>query len=247
MAKPVRNRSAPAKEDNQLLAALDAGERRLLQPRLEPVGLALHEVLFEPGQEIGRVYFVRKGLVATVRGLRNGSGVAVASIGSEGMVGIPLVLGERTMASRLLVQVAGDALRVEAHAFRTALEQLPTLRRILQRYALVLLRQLAQTAACNQLHTVDERCAKWLLLTHDRVGAPRFALTQEFFAQLLGVHRAAVSPVAGMLHRAGVITYIRGTITILDRAGLEAASCECYRVISAEYHKLLGPLRASTF
>ncbi len=240
MAKSARSRAAPAKEDNQLLAALDGGERRLLQARLEPVGLTSREVLFEPGQEIRHVYFLRKGLVAAVRDLRSGDGVEVASIGSEGMVGIPLVLGARTTASRLLVQVAGGALRVEADAFRSALEQLPTLRLLLQRYALARLREVAQTAACNQAHTVEERCAKWLLLTHDRVGTPSFALPQEFLAQMLGVHRATVSLVAWALQSAGVITYIRGTITIVDRVGLEAASCACYRIISEEYRGLRG-------
>src|SRR5262249_51531558 len=146
MAKSARSHAAPAKEDNQLLAALDGSERRLLQPRLEPVGLTSREVLFDQGQEIRPGYFLRKGLVAVVRDLRSGDGVEVASIGSEGMVGIPLVLGARNTASRLLVQVAGDALRVEADAFRSALEQLPTLRLLLQRYALALLREVAQTA-----------------------------------------------------------------------------------------------------
>jgi CRP-like cAMP-binding protein len=169
-----------------------------------------------------------------------GEGVVVASVGSEGMVGVPLVLGGRTPGTGVRVHIAGNAVRLEADALRSALVGVPRLRYLLQRYALALLRQVAQTAACNLSHTLEERCAKWLLLTHDRVGRPGFALPQEVLAQMLGVHRPAVSLAAGMLQRAGAITYIRGHITMVDRAALEALSCACYSVITAEYRRLLG-------
>jgi len=239
MAKPGRNRPATAKEDNRLLAALDGSERKRLQPQLEPVTLGYGEVLFEPRQEITHAYFVRRGVVAAVRDLGRGDGIAVASVGSEGMIGTSLVLGERTTASRALVHIAGSALRIEADVLLGALARRPGWRRLLQRYARALLNQVAQTAACNLLHTVDERCAKWLLLTHDRVGRPSFALPRELLAQMLGVRRPAASLAAGMLQRAGAITYIRGHVVVVDRVALEAISCACYWAILAEYQGLL--------
>jgi CRP-like cAMP-binding protein len=156
------------------------------------------------------------------------------------MIGTTLALGSETADHRAIVQVAGEALCMDASTFLRELKTSPKLQNLLMRYTVTLLNQVAQSAACNRVHTVDERCARWLLMTHDRVKSDTFALTQEFLAQMLGVHRPTVSVAAAMLQKAGYIRYVRGTITIVDRKGLEGASCECYRAISDEYERLLN-------
>jgi CRP-like cAMP-binding protein len=156
------------------------------------------------------------------------------------MIGIPLVLGSDTWDNRAFVQVPGEALRMKASVFKRLLKRSPKLNALLLRYTLALLNQIAQSAACNRAHSVDERCARWLLMTHDRVKKDSFPLTQEFLAQMLGVHRPTVSIAARMLQKAGLIQYVRGTITITDRKALEVASCDCYRSINKEYERLLS-------
>jgi CRP-like cAMP-binding protein len=157
------------------------------------------------------------------------------------MVGVSLFLEADTTAGRALVQVAGEAARIGANAFREALQGSPGLRRLVSRYTLTLINLLAQNGACNAAHLVEERCARWLLMAHDRVNQDSFPITQEFLAQMLGVRRPTVSLTAGILQRAGFIAYRRGMVTILDREGLEGASCECYRVIQDEFKRLVGP------
>jgi CRP-like cAMP-binding protein len=156
------------------------------------------------------------------------------------MAGIGVVLGVLTPGNRMLVQVAGETIRFEAVVFRRALPECPQLYQILLRYSHALLQQIAQCAACNRAHSVDERCARWLLMTHDRAGEPSFILTQDFLTQMLGVHRPTVSTAARILQKAGMITYIRGKMTILDREVLEASSCECYQLIMKQYENALG-------
>jgi CRP-like cAMP-binding protein len=155
------------------------------------------------------------------------------------MIGITLALGSETTDHRAIVQVPGDSLSVRASTFKKVLKETPKLHRLLLRYTLAVLNQIAQSAACNRVHTVDERCARWLLMTHDRVKKETFPLTQEFLAQMLGVHRLTVSIAAAMLQKAGFIHYVRGVITVQDRKGLERASCGCYRSIQKEYERLL--------
>jgi CRP-like cAMP-binding protein len=169
-----------------------------------------------------------------------GRAVEFATVGNEGFVGVAPLLGVESMPTRCLSQIPGAASRMEAGAFRAAQDANPAFRALLLRYTLALLNQIAQTAACNRAHPIEERCARWLLMTHDRVnGDKHFPLTQEFLAQMLGVRRASVSVAQAILHRAGLIRYTRGTISVLDRAGLEAASCPCYGVIRAEHERLL--------
>jgi CRP-like cAMP-binding protein len=224
---------------NRLLAVLPRPELEKISPDLEPVELPFKQVLHEPGEEITHVYFVTRGVVSMVNEPDSGDIVEFATVGPEGMIGVPVLLGTLSMPSKAIVQLAGDALRLRTVEFRRALQLLPTLQPLLLRYTMALLNQVAQVTSCNRLHEVQERCARWLLQTHDRVKSDSFPLTQEFLAQMLGVHRPTVTVAAGILQKAGLIDYTRGSITIINRKGLEAASCNCYRIIAAEYERLL--------
>jgi CRP-like cAMP-binding protein len=227
---------------NRLLRALSPADRQLLLPALDHVALRMRERLVEPDVPISSVYFPLHGVVSLVSTLEDGTQVEVATIGNEGLVGLPLVLYANTIPFTAFVQVAGEALRMNAETFgRLLQEESGTLRQLLYRYAQALFNQLAQHVVCNRLHRIAQRCARWLLLTHDRVGRDEFPLTHDFLALMLGVRRASVTEVAGRLQQAGLIRYRLGIVRVLDRAGLEAASCECYGVIKQEYDRLLGP------
>jgi hypothetical protein len=179
-------------------------------------------------------------VISAVKEFLNGDIIEVATIGNEGVAGNSVVLDVHVSGDRVLVQVPGEGIRIETSALLDTLDRCPTLRRILLRYSQALFHQVAQTAACNRAHTVDERCARWLLMTHDRVMNQSFTLTQEFLAQMLGVHRPTVSLAARMLQKAGVIAYVRGQVTILDRKALEELSCECYQLIIKQYNTALS-------
>ena len=217
---------------NRLLAALPPEEMEVLRPGLEKVSLAFKKSLYEINQPIEFVYFIHRGVVSMVAEMEDGTEIEVAIVGPEGIVGLPVFLDAEVMASRAFPQVPGEGSRIEAWRFRRALEQTPRLRQLLSRYTLALVNQLCQNSACNRTHAVEQRLARWLLMTHDRVHGATFPLTQEFMAQMLGVSRPTVSIAAGVLMKAGVITYSRGNLTVSDRRGLEAVSCECYGAIS---------------
>jgi CRP-like cAMP-binding protein len=239
-ATPTSTTSTPG---NWLLDGLPPAERQQLLPQLTLVRLANSQVLYDVGERITHVYFPITALASLLILLEDGGAIEMAAVGHEGLAGLPIVLGADTDGHRAVVQIPGDALRMEATALPAALETLPELRRILLRYALVLFTQSGQTAACNATHALNERCARWLLEAADRVGAAEFPLTQHFLAAMLGVRRPSVTVAAGMLQQAGLVTYHRGRVTILDRARLEAAACECYRFIVSETDRLLGRTR----
>jgi CRP-like cAMP-binding protein len=230
--KPARNR---------LLAALPAKDLKRLKPKLERVTLEFKQSLYEPGEPIRNVYFPTSGVASLVTVMNGDQPVEIATVGHEGMVGLPVFLEAGETPGRAFCQIAGAALRMEAEGFKLEARRGGSLTNLLLRYTQTLFNQVAQSAACNRTHTVEERCARWLLQTQDRVGEDQFPLTQEFMAMMLGVRRATVNVAAGILQRAGFITYTRGRITVLDRPGLESASCECYLVIKAESDRLLGP------
>lgn len=225
---------------NRILSALPPEEMELLLPRLEAVQLPFRRNIYEADRPVDHVYFLHRGVASMVTEMPGGLSVEIATVGPEGMVGIPILLGAERMTSKAFMQVPGEGVRMEADAFRNLIGRCPVLNRLLLRYTLALMTLLAQNAACNRAHAVEERCSRWLLLTQDRVRQASFPLTQEFLAQMLGVRRPTVSIAAGMLARAGLISYVRGVITILDRAGLEAATCDCYRIIAGEFEHLLG-------
>lgn len=233
-------KSDPNVSGNRILAALPSGEMDTLRPHLEAMQLSFRENLYEKSSPVEHVHFVHRGVVSMTTAMNNGLPVEIATVGPEGMVGIPVFLGAEQMPSNAFVQVPGESSRMRSDAFRQIIESCPILNRLLLRYTLALMNQIAQTAACNRAHAIEERCARWLLMTHDRVFASEFSLTPEFLAQMLGVRRPAVSVAAGMLAKAGLISYVRGQIRILDRTGLEAAACECYRIVANEFERLVG-------
>ncbi|HLL77570.1 MAG TPA: Crp/Fnr family transcriptional regulator [Pyrinomonadaceae bacterium] len=219
---------------NRLLAALPVKEYRRLLPQLERFTMPLAEVLYEPGDPIRHVYFPNDSIVSLLSVVAERSTLEVGLVGNEGMAGIPVFMGVGTSRNRALVQGAGTAMRMKAAALRTESERLGPLHRLLRRYSHSLLTQVAQTAACNRFHMVDARLARWLLMTHDRSQSDEFHMTQEFMSNMLGVRREGVNKAATALQRDELISYSRGHVRVLDRAGLEAVSCECYRVIKEE-------------
>ena len=223
---------------NRLLAVLPPEEIERLMPSLESVPLLTGMPIYEPNAPITHVYFPISGIVSLTSDMREGT-VEVGTVGREGMTGLPLVLRARTMPTRAFVQVPGHAYRMRDEDLLLVMSESPRFERLLLRYALALFDQAAQHAACNRLHALEERCARWLLMTHDRVDGDVLPLKQQFLAEMLGVHRPAVTLAAGALQRAGVIRYTRGKVTVLDRPALERASCECYRIIIRRTEQLL--------
>ncbi len=213
---------------NDLLAALPARERENLTQHGEHVALAQDEVLCQPGERIRHAWFPLEGFVALLAEVDGHDALAVSLVGSEGMLGAPLVLGMHTSSLRARVQGAGSALRIKATDFLRVLAAAPILERQLRRYLAGRLEQLAQTAACASFHVVEARLACWMLMAHDRAHGDRFYLTHERLARLLGVRRSGVSTAAGVLQGRELIGYTRGRVVILDRAGLERAACACY-------------------
>jgi CRP-like cAMP-binding protein len=212
------------------------------------VRLPFAQLLLLRGDRIDQVYFPTSGVISLVVLMQNGRSVDAGIVGFEGMAGVPLVLGEEVSPYEMTVQVAGEALRIPADDFRKALNQDEAVRDVVLRYVEVLLVQISRTAACNQLHRVEQRLARWLLQVHDWVWEDRFYLTQDFLALMLGVRRATVTQAAGLLQQAGLITYHRGTIAIVDRAGLEDVACEDYPAIRDAVERLLAlppPLAAT--
>jgi CRP-like cAMP-binding protein len=224
---------------NQLLDALPAAARDRWFARLIPSFLEIKTVLSEPGQVIESVYFPLNAVIALVTPLGDGALVEVATVGNEGIVGVPLVAGG-SLAVRALAQVAGWVLPMESSAFLESVRQEAAVRDIVNDYLQALFGQISQSAACNRLHSNEERLSRWLLMSRDRVGADEFAVTHEFLGQLLGSRRATVTLSASILQAAGLIRYHRGRVTVVDHAGLEAASCECYGVIKAQLDSVLN-------
>ena len=225
--------------NNRLLAALPPSEYKRLQPHLEWMALEFKQVLFEVDVPIAHVYFPEDAVVSILAVMPDGTAVEVATTGREGMVGLPVFLGSGSMSAQAFVQVPGHGWRMSAEALREHGRRTGALRGLLERYTQALFTQVSQGTACNRLHSLEERCARWLLMTQDRVGADTFALTQQFLSQMLGVRRAGVSEVASVLQGEGLIRYSRGRVSILDRQGLEDSACECYGIIRREFARLL--------
>lgn len=216
---------------NEILLSLPAKESAIVLPELEPVDLRSHEVLNEMGEQIQSCYFVNTGMVSILTVMGDGKGVEVGIAGKEGFIGLPVIAGFRSSATRAIVQIAGTAFRVTAAKIGQIVPKCPLLERKLNRYAQLLAMQASQVAACNRLHDVEERMARWLLMTQDRVGEELVPLTQEFLSHMLGTRRASVTVAAGALQKAGLIKYTRGSVTIANRAKLEETACECYDII----------------
>jgi CRP-like cAMP-binding protein len=204
------------------------------------VRLKLHQVLHEAGETMKSAYFCNSGMFSVLNVMPDGKSVEVGLIGKEGFSGTPLVAGFRTSHTRTVVQAEATAFRVDADTIRALLLNSPQLAHQLNRFAQLLAVQVTQIAACNRLHEVNERLARWLLMTQDRVGSEHLPLTQEFLAQMLGTRRSSVTVSAGTLQRAGLISYTRGNVTILNRKSLEAAACDCYEVMQRQLQEWQG-------
>jgi CRP-like cAMP-binding protein len=228
-------------EGNALLRRLPESEFEPLAERLDVLEFAGHEQLFAADTVVEHVYFPLDALASLVTEAGHDTLVEVGAIGSEGMVGVPVFLGARTSSAAAFCQVPGRMARLASGELRAILEQAPTLRDRLGLFTNLLMAELVQNAACNRIHEAEQRCARWLLLTSDRVGRDRFDLTHRFLAQMLGVRRATVSEIAKSLADAGLISYWRGSIVIRDRAGLAAHACPCYERLRTQLSALFPP------
>lgn len=226
---------------NRLLAALPPDSYARLRSKLERVEIALKEIIWEEEGPIPYVYFPLNGVISMVVIMHDAASAEVGTVGNEGMAGLPVFLGATRTNLRAFSQVPGLALRMAAEDLRAEVAENAPLRELLYRYTQALFTLMAQAAACNRIHTAGQRMALWIALCHDRVGADTFPLTQEFLAQMVGVQRTTVTEEAARLQRAGAIAYSRGILTVTNRVALEAAACECLRVIRGEYDRLLGP------
>jgi CRP-like cAMP-binding protein len=225
---------------NRLIALLPDSERIPIVSELRQVSLKSGQGIYEPGQPLHNVYFPVSSVLSLIKVMRDGGAVEVGTIGLEGVSGIQAILNANHLLEKTICQVPGDAYVMPFDVFKRAMVKMPTLNAILNQYMHSVYNVAAQSVACNRLHAANERCARWLLMTHDRVGQDEFHLTQEFLAIMLGVNRPSVSIAAATLQRAGFIAYSRGNITVKDRAGLESAACECYEDTTREYYRLLN-------
>jgi len=224
---------------NHLLAALPAEECARLFPHLELVTMPLGQVLYESGAQMRHVYFPITSIVSLLCVMENGASAEIAVVGNEGIVGVSLFMGGETTPSRAVVQSAGHAYRLKGQLLKDEFYRAGPMQRLLLRYTQALLTQMAQTAVCNRHHSLDQQLCRWLLLSLDRLPSNELVMTQELIANMLGVRREGVTEAAGHVQKAGLIEYHRGRITVLDRPGLEARSCECYAVVKKEFDRLL--------
>lgn len=225
---------------NRLLALLPRRDYERLRPYLHRIPLTYKQSLYRARRPIEFVYFIEAGVGSLVNTMANGQAAEVGTVGNEGIVGLPLLLGDDRAPTSVYVQVPGSGLRIEAAIFAKELARSASMHAVMLRYAHAFFNQVAQSAACNHFHTIQQRCSRWLLMTHDRMHADEFLLTQEFLAMMLGVQRTGVTAAAGVLQRAGLIRYKRGIVSMIDRRGLERRACECYRISKLEFDRLLG-------
>jgi len=228
---------------NHLLAALPTAEFEPLVPHLELVPLLLGQMLYEPDMQLQHAYFPTTSIVSLHYVMESGASAETAGVGNEGMVGISLFMGGDTTPSSAVVQTAGHAYRLERRRLKQAFDQAGLFQKVLLRYTQALMTQMAQTAVCNRHHSLEQQLCRWLLLTIDRLSGDELIMTQELVASMLGVRREGITEAAGNLQRAGLISYRRGHIAVLDRKGLEKNSCECYAVVKKEIDRLLSDVQ----
>jgi CRP-like cAMP-binding protein len=232
--------ATPDPTRNRLLAALPPEEYERILPHLGHVSFKLGEVIYESGVQMGHIYFPTDAIVSLLYLMENGASAEMGMAGKEGLVGVALFMGGNTMPNRAVVQSAGGAVRMRSRVLQDEFARGGLFQRQLLRYTQALLTQMSQTAVCNRLHEIEQQLCRWLLLSHDRIDSDELVMTQELIANMLGVRREGVTAAAGRLQEQGLISYVRGRIHILDRRGLEASVCECYKVVKDEYDRLLG-------
>lgn len=225
---------------NHLLTALPAEEFARLKPDLESVTLPLGTVIYESGDRMTHVYFPTTAIISMLYIMENGGTAEIGIAGNNGLIGSALFMGSVSTSSRAVVQSKGDAIRIKAKPLQTEFDRGGLFQKILLRYTQSLMTQISQTAVCNRLHTVEQQLCRWLLINHDQLETNSLIMTQELIANMLGVRREGVTIAARKLQEKGIIKYVRGTITMLDRKGLEQAACECYQIVMDEYERLLG-------
>lgn len=223
---------------NRILASLSKAEISRLSQHLSQVDLPAGKTLLDPGEEITHAYFLETGLASVVVAMANGTMVETGITGNDGLVGFPVLLGTKTMPTRTFMQIPGAGYKIKANHLVEEFERAGTLHKKVQRYFQAHLVQTGQTAACNRLHDIAERLARWLLMCHDRMEADTFAITHEFLGHMLGTPRSTVTLAAGILNKSGLIAYSRGKVFVKDREGLEKAACECYQTIRKEFDRL---------
>jgi len=234
---------APNPHQNHILDALPVSDYQRFAPHLEHVTLNLGDVLYEPGGKMRYVYFPTTAIISLLYVMQDGASAEIAIVGNEGILGISLFMGGETTPSRAVVQSEGYGYRIRAQLLKDEFGRFGPMMHLLLRYTQALITQMGQTAVCNRHHTVDKQLCRWLLLSLDRLGSNELTMTQELIANMLGVRREGVTEAAGKLQAAGLLKYRRGKITVLDRPGLEARTCECYAVVKKEFDRLL-PYRA---
>ncbi|MGA2891225.1 MAG: Crp/Fnr family transcriptional regulator [Xanthobacteraceae bacterium] len=225
---------------NRLLGLLPPRDYARLLPHLQRIPLGYRQSLYRANSAIQFVYFIETGVGSLVNTMANGRAAEVGTIGNEGLVGLPIVFGDDRAPTSVYVQVPGAGLKMKAALFKREMARSASMRSVMLRYAHAFFNQVAQSAACNHFHSIDQRCCRWLLMTHDRMQSDEFLLTQEFLAMMLGVQRTGVTVAASALQRAGLIRYSRGNVTIIDRRALLRRSCECYGTSKKEFDRLLG-------
>lgn len=236
---PMNTASAKLPKENHLLAALTDDEWQRWSQQLDPCDMPLGQVLYESGGTMTHVYFPTTAIVSLLYVMEDGGSAEIAVVGNEGIVGISLFMGGGSTPSRAVVQSAGAGCRLEASVLQKEFQRSGPVMHLLLRYTQALITQMAQTAVCNRHHSLDQQLCRWLLLSLDRLRSNDLVMTQELIANMLGVRRGGVTDAAMKLQEAGLIRYRRGHITVLDRAGLEQRSCECYMVVKREYDRLL--------
>lgn len=232
--------NTPAPTNNRLLAMLPREEYERILPHLSYVSFSLGEVVYESGGLMNYIYFPATAIISLLYMMENGSSAEMGMAGHEGVVGIALFMGGDTMPNRAVVQSAGGVFRMRAKVLQDEFARGGPFQRLLLRYTQALITQMSQTAVCNRLHEIEQQLCRWLLLSHDRLDTDELIMTQELIANMLGVRREGVTAAASRLQEQGLISYVRGRIQILDRRGLEALVCECYKVVKDEYDRLLG-------
>ena len=244
MMSSTPNSKSPDAKKNLLLAALPAEQFQHWLPKLEWVSMPLGHVLYESGKTLHHVYFPTTAIVSLLYVMENGASAEIAVVGNEGIVGISLFMGGGSTPSRAVVQSAGEGFRLKAQVMKDEFDLGGSVLHLLLRYTQALITQMAQTAVCNRHHSLDQQLCRWLLLSLDRLPSNELVMTQELIANMLGVRREGVTEGALKLQEAGLIRYSRGRISVLDRAGLETRTCECYAVVKKEYDRLLPAITA---
>jgi len=229
-------------KSNCLLARLPAKDLGRIEPHLEPADLPLATVLYETGEPMSHVYFPTTAIISLLYETQSGESSEIGIAGNQGMIGLSTLLGGETTVGRAIVQSAGYGLKIPVEKAQSEFHAGGAFQQLMLRYAQAFMTQISQTAVCNRLHSVSQRLCRWLLMTHDQLPGDRLKMTHDAIAHMLGVRREGVTIAAGLLQELGVISYSRGSVSILDRAALEQASCECYEVVATEYQRLIGPL-----